>query len=206
MYESEISRQNLNRDVGLAGAVTMVRLIRPDCATLKRPRLIKTSRLRLLPSNPLPFCQLNPICQARNTRFLNRKGENYLDSKFILHITQAMTDNNDDNFNTQMLAAIESNDLATLQNMLSTREAEGPNALQRGHELTEALSTALELARFDMAEELFKRGARWGDSTIMYVSEGAREENGWNTKAIDVALAHGWDINEHFDHIGCALV
>ena len=39
-----------------------------------------------------------------------------------------MTDN-DDNFNTQMLAAIESNDIAILQDMLSTREAEGPNAL-----------------------------------------------------------------------------
>jgi hypothetical protein len=206
MYESEISRQDLDRGAGLARAVTMVRLIRPDCATLKRPRLRKTSRLRLLPSNPLPFCQLNPICQARNTRFLNRKGENSSHSKFILHITQAMTDNSDDNFNTQMLATIESNDLATLQNMLSTREAEGPNALHRDRGLTEALSTALELARFDMAEELFKRGARWGDSTIMYVSEGAREENGWNTKAIDVALAHGWDVNEHFDHLGSALV
>ena len=117
-----------------------------------------------------------------------------------------MTDNNDDNFNTQMLAAIESNDLASLQNMLSAREAKGPNALHRGQGLTEALSTALELARFDIAEELFKRGARWGDSTIMYVSEGACEENGWNTKAIDVALAHGWNVNEHFDHIGSALV
>lgn len=117
-----------------------------------------------------------------------------------------MTDNNDDNFNTQMLAAIESNDLGALQNMLSTREAEGPYALHRGQGLTEALSTALELARFDIAEELFKLGARWGDSTIMYVSEGAREENGWNTKAIDVALAHGWNVNEHFDHIGSALV
>ncbi|CAN9382110.1 unnamed protein product [Alternaria alternata] len=117
-----------------------------------------------------------------------------------------MTDNNDDKVNTQMLAAIESNDLATVQNILSTREAESPNALHRGQGLTEALSTALELAQFDIADELFKRGARWGDSTIMYVSEGAREENGWNTKAIDVALAHGWDVNEHFDHIGSALV
>jgi hypothetical protein len=195
-----------DRNVGFAEAVTMVRLIRPDCATLKRARLKKTSHLPLLPSNPLPYCQLNSICQVRNTRFINRKGENYSRSKFIIHITKAMTDNNDDNFNTQMLAAIESNDLATLQNMLSTREAEGPNALHRGQGLTEAVSTALELARFDMAEELFKRGARWGDSTIMYVSEGAREENGWNTKAIDVALAHGWDVSEHFDHIGSALV
>ncbi|KAH4603558.1 hypothetical protein HBH82_148700 [Parastagonospora nodorum] len=117
-----------------------------------------------------------------------------------------MTDNNDDNFNTQMLAAIKSNDLAALQKMLSTREAEGPNALQRGPGLTDALSTALELARYDMAEELFKRGARWGDSTIMYIADGAREENGWNTQAIDVAVAHGWDVNEHFDHIGSALV
>ncbi|KAH8631247.1 hypothetical protein IG631_12929 [Alternaria alternata] len=117
-----------------------------------------------------------------------------------------MTDHNEKNFNTQMLAAVESNDLATLQNMLSTRDAEGPNASHRGQGLTEALSTALELAQFDIAEELFKRGARWGDSTIMYVSEGAREENGWNTKAIDVAIAHGWDVNEHFDHLGSALV
>jgi hypothetical protein len=206
MYESEISRQNLDRDVGLAGAVTMVRLIRPDCATLKRPLLRKTSRARLLPSNPLPFFQLNLICQACNIRFPNRKGENYSHSKFILHITQAMTDNNDDNFNTQMLAAIKSNDLAALQKMLSTREAEGPNALQRGPGLTEALSTALELARYDMAEELFKRGARWGDNTIIYIADGAREENGWNTQAIDVAVAHGWDANEHFEHIGSALV
>ena len=117
-----------------------------------------------------------------------------------------MTDNNENNFNTQILAAVESNDLATLQNMLSTRDAEGPNASHRGQGLTEALSTALELAQFDIAEELFKRGARWGDSTIMYVSEGAREGNGWNTKAIDVAIAHGWDVNEHFDHLGSALV
>jgi hypothetical protein len=102
----------------------------------------------------------------------NCKGENYSHSKFILYTTQAMTDNNENNFNTQVLAAVESNDLATLQNMLSTRDAEGPNALHRGQGLTEALSTALELAQFDIAEELFKRGARWGDSTIMYVSEG----------------------------------
>jgi hypothetical protein len=39
-----------DRNVGFAEAVTMVRLIRPDCATLKRARLKKTSHLPLLPS------------------------------------------------------------------------------------------------------------------------------------------------------------
>jgi hypothetical protein len=62
MYESNISRQNLDSDVVLARAVTMVRLVLLDCATLKRPRLRKTFRLQLLPSNPLLFCQLNRIC------------------------------------------------------------------------------------------------------------------------------------------------
>jgi hypothetical protein len=187
----------------------MLRLVRPDCATLKRQHLRKTFRLRLLPSNPLPFCQLNPICQARNIHFPNRKCKTYSHSKFIFHITQAMagfTNNNEDDFNTQMLAAIESNDLATLHNMMSKREAEGPDALRRGNGLSDALDKALGLARYDMAEELFKRGATWTYYTIGEVLDGARGENEWNTKAIDVALAYGWNINEPYEHVGSALV
>ncbi|KAH6882302.1 ankyrin repeat-containing domain protein [Alternaria rosae] len=116
------------------------------------------------------------------------------------------TNNSEDDFNTQMLAAIGSNDLATLHNMMSKREAEGPDALRRGNELSDALDTALGLARYDMAEELFKRGARWTDCTIGAVLDGARGEIEWNTKAIDVALAYGWNINEPYEHVGSALV
>jgi len=117
-----------------------------------------------------------------------------------------LTDNNEDNFNTQMLAAIESNDLATLHDVMSKREAEGPDALRWGNGLSDALNEALELARYDMAEELFKRGARCTDCTIGYFLDGARRENEWNTKAIDVALAYGWNINEPYEHVGSALV
>ncbi|KAI4627780.1 hypothetical protein J4E80_001914 [Alternaria sp. BMP 0032] len=117
-----------------------------------------------------------------------------------------LTDNNEDNFNTQMLAAIESNDLATLHDVISKREAEGPDALRWGNGLSDALNEALGLARYDMAEELLKRGARCTDCTIGYVLDGACGENEWNTKAIDVALAYGWNINEPYEHVGSALV
>lgn len=116
------------------------------------------------------------------------------------------TNNSEDDFNTQTLAAIESNNLATLHNVLSKREAESSDALRRGNGLSDALDKALGLARYDMAEELFKRGARWTNGTIGDVLDGAREENEWNTKAIDVALAYGWNINEHYEHLGNALV
>ena len=187
----------------------LLRLLRPDCATLKRQHVKKAFRPRLLPSNPLPFFQLNPTCQARNIHFPNRKCKRYSHSKFIFYITQAMTgftDNNEDDFNAQMLAAIESNDLATLHDVMSKHEAEDPDALRRGNGLSDALNEALELARYDMAEELFKRGARCTDCTIGYVLDGARRENEWNTKAIDVALAYGWNINEPYEHVGSALV
>ncbi|KAK8072922.1 hypothetical protein PG996_006270 [Apiospora saccharicola] len=57
-----------------------------------------------------------------------------------------------------------------------------------------------------MADELFKRGATWNYATMGDVLAGAREDNDWNTKAIDVAVANGWNINEHYEHVGCALV
>jgi hypothetical protein len=117
-----------------------------------------------------------------------------------------LTNNNGVDFNTQIFAAIESNDLATLHNVLSKREAQGPEALRQGPSLLEPLGKAVELGRHDMIEELFKRGARWGDDTIGDVIEGARKENEWNTKAIDIALAYGWDINTPCEHIGPALV
>ncbi|KAK7987127.1 hypothetical protein PG988_002115 [Apiospora saccharicola] len=70
----------------------------------------------------------------------------------------------------------------------------------------DALGRALELSRYDMADELFKRGATWNYATMGDVLAGAREDNDWNTKAIDVAVANGWNINEHYEHVGCALV
>jgi hypothetical protein len=196
---------DLDGDVAFVGAVTMARLVTslPDYATLK------IFRLQLLPSNPLPLCRLYPIFKACNTSFLNRGCKNHLQLNVLFHTTQAMaglTHNNGVDFNTEILSAIESNDLATLRNVLSKREAEGPDALRRGPSLLEPLEKAIELARYDMEEELFKHGARWGDSTIGAVWEGASEENEWNTKAIDVALAYGWNINEPYEHVGPALV
>jgi hypothetical protein len=57
-----------------------------------------------------------------------------------------------------------------------------------------------------MADALFQRGAVWSAETILEVVKGAREDNEWNAKAIDMALAHGWDINESNEYIDCALV
>ncbi|KAK7941499.1 ankyrin [Apiospora aurea] len=108
-------------------------------------------------------------------------------------------------FEAQAIAAIEANDLASLRAMLAQRLAENPAALRPGH-LGDALNKALELSRYDMADELFKRGATWNYGTMAEVLEGAREDNSWNTKAIDVALANGWDINQHYEHVGGALV
>ncbi|KAK8054925.1 hypothetical protein PG993_000152 [Apiospora rasikravindrae] len=110
-----------------------------------------------------------------------------------------------DGFEAQAIVAIEANDLASLRTMLAQRVAENPEALRPG-DLGDALNKTLELSRYDMADELFKRGATWNYGTIADVLEGAREDNGWNTKAIDVALANGWDINEHYEHVGGALV
>jgi hypothetical protein len=57
-----------------------------------------------------------------------------------------------------------------------------------------------------MADELFKRGAEWNYGTMDDLLQGAREDNEWNTKAIDIALAHGWNIDDHYEHVGSALV
>lgn len=112
-------------------------------------------------------------------------------------------------FDARALAAVESNDITLLQTLLDQCLAEDPNAIHPyanfnldGH----LVGRALELSRYDMADELFKRGATWNYGTMGDVLEGAREDNEWNTKAIDIALAHGWNINEHYEHVGSALV
>jgi ankyrin repeat protein len=109
-------------------------------------------------------------------------------------------------FDERALAAVESNDITFLQNLLNQRLAEDPNAFLPYANLGSSLNRALELSRYDMADELFKRGAEWNYGTMGDVLEGAREDNEWNTKAIDTALAHGWNIDEHYEHVGSALV
>ncbi|PVI05772.1 ankyrin [Periconia macrospinosa] len=111
---------------------------------------------------------------------------------------------NEDRLDTLVVAAVESKDLTFLQKLLDQRVAEDPHAFRWGG-LSNALNKAVELARYDMADELFKRGATWNDTTIGEVIDGALEENEWNIKFIDMALSYGWDINEHFDHLGTAL-
>jgi hypothetical protein len=115
------------------------------------------------------------------------------------------TSKKEESFNARALAAVESNDITMLQNLLNQRLAEDPNAFLYAN-LGGSLGRALELSRYDLADELFKRGARWNYGTMADVLEGAREDNDWNTKAIDIALAHGWNINEHYEHVGSALV
>ncbi|KAK8121816.1 hypothetical protein PG984_010486 [Apiospora sp. TS-2023a] len=115
------------------------------------------------------------------------------------------TDDVKDPFQRQLIVAIEADDLASLRSMLSQHLAENPQAFRLGG-LGDALGRALELSRYDLADELFKRGATWNYSTMGDVLAGAREDNDWNTKAIDVAVANGWNINEHYEHVGCALV
>jgi ankyrin repeat protein len=111
-----------------------------------------------------------------------------------------------ESFDARALAAVESNDITFLQNLLNQRLAEDPNAFLPYANLGNSLGRALELSRYDMADELFKRGAEWNYGTMADVLEGAREDNEWNTKAIDIALAHGWNIDEHYEHVGSALV
>ncbi|CAI6342069.1 unnamed protein product [Periconia digitata] len=115
------------------------------------------------------------------------------------------TSNEDDCLVERAIAALESEKTTLLQSILDQRLAEDPQAFQRGG-LGDVLNKAMELGRSDMAHELFKRGARWNYGTIGDVLDGAREDNGWNVQAIDVTLAHGWDINEHYEHVGNALV
>ncbi|KAI0157154.1 ankyrin repeat-containing domain protein [Hypoxylon sp. FL1284] len=110
-----------------------------------------------------------------------------------------------DRFEAQAIAAIEANDLASLRTILAQYLAENPEAFRCGG-WGDVLGRALQLSQYDMADELFKRGATWGDGTIADVLEGGREDSDWNTKAIDVALANGWDINEHYAHVGSSLV
>ncbi|OAK96969.1 ankyrin [Phaeosphaeriaceae sp. SRC1lsM3a] len=109
-------------------------------------------------------------------------------------------------FDARALAAVESNDIDLLQNLLKERLAEDPNAFLPYANLGGPLGRALELSRYDMADEPFKRGAEWSYGTMADVLAGTREENAWNTQAIDIALAHGWNIDEHYEHVGSALV
>ncbi|KAI1842886.1 hypothetical protein JX266_010904 [Neoarthrinium moseri] len=101
-----------------------------------------------------------------------------------------------------LLSAVEANNLDELKSLLE--QLDGP--LSNNVTLHEVLDKAVELSRFEIAEELFKRGVTWGDATIESVVAGGNEANGWNTKAIDLALAYGWDINTHYDHVGSPLV
>lgn len=96
-----------------------------------------------------------------------------------------------ESFDARVLAAVESNDLTLLRNLLNQRSAEGPNAFLYAN-LSNSLNRALELSRYSIASELFQRGATWNYETIAYVLEGARADNDWNTKAVDLALEHGW--------------
>jgi ankyrin repeat protein len=116
------------------------------------------------------------------------------------------TSKKEESFDARALAAVESNDITFLQNLLNQRLAEDPNAFLPYGNLGSSLGRALELSRYDMADELFMRGAEWNYGTMADVLEGAREDNEWNTKAIDIALAHGWNIDEHYEHVGSALV
>jgi hypothetical protein len=137
-------------------------------------------------------------------KFQIPQSEVIVHSKPALTAVQPMADSKSkeqESFDARALAAVESNDMTLLQNLLNQRLTEDPNAY-----LGNALGRALELSRYDMASSLFARGASWKYGTMADVLEGARSDNAWNTQAIDVALAHGWNIDEHYEHVGSALV
>jgi len=68
-------------------------------------------------------------------------------------------------FDARAPAAVESNDITVLQKLLNQRLAEDPNAFLPYANLSNSLGRALELSRYDMADELFKRGADWSYGT-----------------------------------------
>jgi ankyrin repeat protein len=82
-----------------------------------------------------------------------------------------------ESFDARALAAVESNDITFLQNLLNQRSAEDPNAFLPYANLGNSLNRALELSRYDMADELFKRGAEWNYGTMDDLLQGAREDN-----------------------------
>jgi hypothetical protein len=82
-----------------------------------------------------------------------------------------------ESFKARALAAVESNDITFLQNLLNQRSAEDPNAFLPYANLGNSLNRALELSRYDMADELFKRGAEWNYGIMDDLLQGAREDN-----------------------------
>jgi hypothetical protein len=110
--------------------------------------------------------------------------------------------NEKDQFSDRVVGFVESNDFTSLRNVLHQQMAEDTDA---SAELCDALDTALQLGRYEMAQELFKHGAEWSDCTMGAVLEGARQDNDWNVKAIDLALENGWDINKYYEYLGSAL-
>lgn len=117
-----------------------------------------------------------------------------------------MTGNDTEYFVKQLLATVEANDLSRLKGLLdhfnqSTYQTKLCNGFAH-----DSLDKALALGHYEIAQELFKHGMNWTYTTMDAVMDGGNESNDWNTKAIDVALANGWDINEHYDQVGNALV
>lgn len=131
-------------------------------------------------------------------------------SKPALTTVQPMADNTSkekEGFEARALAAVESDDLSFFQNPVYQRLAEVvPTASRPWADYGDSFGRAMQLSRWNIVDELFKQGNTWNLGTICDVLEGAREDNGWNTKAIDIALAHGWNIDEHYEHVGNALV
>lgn len=69
------------------------------------------------------------------------------------------TSKKEGSFDERALAAVESNDITYLQNLLNQHLAEDPNAFLPYANLGASLGKALELSQYDMADEVFKRGA-----------------------------------------------
>lgn len=102
----------------------------------------------------------------------------------------------------QLIGAVKANDMNKLKALLDRAEEPILNC----NYAYKALNTALRLGRYDMENELMRRGATWNYESIQDVVDGGDESNGWNTKAVDVAIANGWNVNTAYEHVGNALV
>ncbi|KAI1842265.1 hypothetical protein JX265_006892 [Neoarthrinium moseri] len=102
----------------------------------------------------------------------------------------------------QLIDAVKADDINGLRALLDSAE----EPISKYNYAYEALNTALRLGRYDIEDELMRRGARWTYESIQDVVDGGDESNSWNTKAVDVAIANGWDVHTEYEHVGNALV
>ncbi|CAI6311739.1 unnamed protein product [Periconia digitata] len=107
---------------------------------------------------------------------------------------------NVNDFDSRLLAAIDDNDIHQFKTIL--------DECNEAYDQSDAgiLEHAIDCGSLDIAEELFRRGAKWGWQTMNSLIVSADEYNKWNIPFIDLALEYGWDINEHYEFVGNALV